>query len=125
MGYFSSSLGESFETVVTFTTTDSTTQTAYTYTPGNNRMTFMETFVTAKQVGSNQGAAYIRRARFRFNSSGTATISSLSTEYTSEDVASWDHTLDANASSARVRITGQSSTTINWIIRIKIITVIA
>jgi len=125
VGSFNNTSGESFETVVTFTTTNNTTQTAYTYTPGNNRMTLMETFVTAKQVGSDQGAAYIRRARFRFNSSGVAAIFSLSTEYTSEDAASWDHTLDANASSARVRITGQSSTTINWVIRIKIITVIA
>ena len=125
VGNFNSSNGESFETAVTFTTTDNTTQTAFSYTPGANRMTFMETFVTAKRVGIDNGAAYIRRARFRFDNSGTATIFGLSTEYTNEDVASWNHTLDANASSARVRVTGQTGATINWVIRIKIVTVVA
>jgi hypothetical protein len=124
VGNFSSSNGESFETTIFFTTTNNNTQTAFQYAPGSNRMTFMETFVTAKRTNNDDGAAYIRRARFRFNNSGAAGIFGLSTEYTSEDVASWDHTLDANGNNARVRITGQAGVTINWIIRIKIVTVV-
>lgn len=122
-GYYSSSNGETFETIVTITTTNNVTQTAYSYTPGANRASIMETYAVAKNITNDQSAAYIRRARFRFNNTGAATIVNLATEYTSEDVSAWVQTLDANGNSARVRVTGQTGVTIEWFIKVKITTV--
>lgn len=102
----------------TVDTTTATVTTLDSFTIPTNSVVLVEAKILARRTGGAVGAvgdsaSYIRRARYK-NVGGTVTVLSVTTEYTSEDVAGYNATLDATGTTGRVRVTGVANTNITW-----------
>lgn len=78
----------------------------------------VEVFVTAERLSGTGGAtgdsaAYKRTLRVK-SIAGALTIKDLQSDYTSEDQAGWNCTIDVSGSNARVRVTGAANNTVKW-----------
>lgn len=102
----------------TVTTTDATQSTAMSIPIPTDTTVLLEVRVIGRRTAGSAGAAgdsaaYVRTARFK-NIAGTVTMVTLQSDYTSEDQAGWNCTLDANTTNARVRVTGAANNTVLW-----------
>ncbi len=115
----SSLIGNSDGTISTIgfadavSTTDATVTTLSTRAITADTINFVEAKVVARDTGAGAGASYIIRARIK-DVGGTTTAHDVTAEYTSEDVAGWDATIDVNANDMRIRVTGAAATNIDW-----------
>lgn len=100
-------------------TTNATVTTLHTFTIPASTTYMIEIKVQARRTGgvsgsAEDGAGYIRRATIK-NVAGTATIiGSVQDDYTAEDQAAWDCTIDVTGATARARVTGAASNNITW-----------
>lgn len=99
-------------------TTDATQTTAATIAIPTDTTVLLEVHVIGRRTAGSAGtagdsASYVRTARFK-NIAGTVTMHTLQSDYTSEDQAGWNCTLDANLTNARVRVTGAANNTVLW-----------
>ena len=62
---------------------------------------------------SNDGAVYVRTARFK-NNGGVVTIHNLQSDYTSEDQNSWNGTIVASGTNAIIQVRGAANNNVNW-----------
>jgi hypothetical protein len=83
--------------------------------PLNSMVHVRSTIIAKKKTGPGigDGAVYVREARFK-NINGIVTMHTLQSSYTSEDVVGLNTVMDASGTEARVRVTGLSSTEIEW-----------
>ena len=112
-GQGSGTTGGSF--VATTTTSDGTPTTLLTIPTPTDGVQFVEVKILARQTAPvvNNTATYKRSARIE-SVGGTPTIFDLQSDYTSEDVASWDGTMAIIGTSLVVQVTGTAATTIDW-----------
>jgi hypothetical protein len=107
------------ESPATVSTTDATQTTLQTIAIPVTTTVLIETRVTARRTGGSggtaeDGAAYVIRAAVK-NVAGVATlIGAVNADFTAEDQAGWDATVDVNAGNARVRVTGAANNNIDW-----------
>ena len=94
-------------------TTDGTVTTLFSWTIVDEACTKVVSEVCADQSTGANTAAYVRQARIK-RDGGTVTVGTVDTPFTDEDVSAWDCTIDNSSSTGRVRVTGASSTTIDW-----------
>jgi hypothetical protein len=101
-------------------TTDATVTTLHTYTIPASTTVGLEAIVVARRTGgaagtAEDGAVYRVTAAIK-NVAGTATQITGSPTVTviGEDVAAYACTIDVNAATARVRVTGVANTNITW-----------
>ncbi len=94
-------------------TTDATVTSVFTWTILDEACTFAVPSVTADRSTGAETAAYVRRVRIK-RDGGTVTLGTVEDNYTSEEAAGWDCTVDNSTSTGRVRVTGAGSTTIDW-----------
>lgn len=99
-------------------TTDATQTTLDTFTITASKTYLIEARVLARRTGgaagtADDGAAYIRRAMVT-TKAGTVTINAVQDGLTQEDQAGWDCTLDVNAATVRVRVTGAADNNVVW-----------
>lgn len=94
-------------------TTDATESNCGVFSTATDYIYYVDSIVTATVDGGGNAATYFARAAFK-NDSGTLSQIGLTTVTSKEDAAGWDVDIDASGTDIRVRVTGQSSTTINW-----------
>jgi hypothetical protein len=99
-------------------TTDATVTTLETIAITASKTYLIEARVVARRTGgtagtADDGAAYVRRAMVT-TKAGTVTINAVDAEFTQEDVAGWDCTLDVSTTNVRVRVTGAADTNVTW-----------
>lgn len=99
-------------------TTDATQTSVTTVTVPTDSALLIEARIVGRRTGGTAGAAqdaavYVRTARYK-NVAGTVTINNLQSDYTSEDQAGWNGTLDASGTTARIRVTGAANNNITW-----------
>ncbi len=94
-------------------TTDATVTSVFTWSIVDEAVTFPVASVTACRSTGADTAVYVRRTDIK-RDGGTVTVGSIEDNFTRESVAGWDCTIDNSTSTGRVRVTGASSTTIDW-----------
>lgn len=99
-------------------TTDATVTTLSTITIPTDSVVFVEARILARRTGGSAGtagdsAAYVRRIRYK-NVGGTVTANAPTTEFTDEDQAAWNATLDVSGTTGRIRVTGATNNNITW-----------
>jgi len=98
----------------TVQTTDATVTTVDSFTLAEGKTYLVEATVVAKEGDTNR-ATYVRRACVYRPAAGSATLEgSVQDSLTIESEAAWDCTIDVSGNDARVRVTGEAATTINW-----------
>lgn len=102
----------------TLSTTDATQSTLQSISTASNKSYMIEARVTARRTGGSGGAAgdsavYIIRAMAK-NVAGTLTVSGVTAEFTQEDQAGWDATIDGSGTTIRVRVTGAANNNVTW-----------
>jgi hypothetical protein len=98
----------------TVQTTDATVTTVDSVTLAEGKAYLVEVSVAAKEGDTNR-AGYVRRACVYRPAAGSATLQgSVQDALTVESEAAWDCTIDVSGNDARVRVTGEAATTINW-----------
>lgn len=107
-------------------TTDATATTLQSVTIPTDSVVLVVARMVGRRTGGSAGAngdsaVYIRSARFK-NVGGTVTMNQLQSDYTSEDQLTWNGTLDASGTSARMRVTGAANNNITWTVTYEIIT---
>lgn len=107
------------QTLGTVQTTDATVTTVASFTTATGAAYLGKVMVVAQQT--NVSNAYELTFRFE-NVGGTVNIGLVQTDYTSEDDADWDVTIDASGTSLRVRVTGEAATTIDWTAVLRVMT---
>ena len=121
LSWFNSDEGNADGRVFTKTgavqTTDATQTVLITFSTQSNTSGWAEAHVAGRS-GTNSDA-YVIRVKWE-NAAGTVTLSSISTDWTVEDVAEWDATFTASGAAIRVSVTGAAATTINWSGELKI-----
>lgn len=100
------------------TTTDATTTTLATVATTTDTVTLVEVRISGRRTGGIAGTAgdsatYIRTARIK-NVSGTASISNLQSDFTSEDQNGWNGTITVTGANILVRVTGAANNNITW-----------
>jgi hypothetical protein len=73
----------------------------------------IEARVMGRKGATGDSASYIRTAKFK-NVGGTVTMSNLQTDYTAEDITSWDSTMVVSGGNAIINVKGAASSTIDW-----------
>lgn len=102
------------------TTTDATVTTLMSYTLTAARAYLIEARVTAHRTGGAAGAAddsaaYIVYAGAKHTGGVAALITAVGADYTDEDQAGWNATIDVDGANAiRVRVTGAANNNITW-----------
>jgi hypothetical protein len=104
--------------ISTVNTTTATPTVLVTYNIPTNSVVLLTATIMARRTGGTSGtngdcAAYKRTAKFK-NVGGTVTMLGLSTDYTHEDVAAYNATLDVSGTTARIMVTGVATTNITW-----------
>lgn len=100
-------------------TTDGTASTLYTHTIPASTTVRVEATVVARRTGGSagtaeDGASYKLSGCYK-NVAGTATIIGVvTTIYADEDQAGWNATLQVNAGTVRVRVTGATNNNVTW-----------
>lgn len=106
----------------TFQADASTTNNAYvtaaTVAIPTDSAVIIKVFAVGRRTGGSAGTAqdagvYERTARFK-NTAGIVSIFNLQTDYTSEDQANFDVTMDTSGTDARIRVRGQTNNNLNW-----------
>lgn len=98
-------------------TTTGTITDLFTWTIANNATTIIDVVITAIKSDLTQGASYKRTMTFRNNAGTVAAIGTVVDGGTYEDNSAWDCTIDFSGTTGRVRVTGATSTTIQWAMR--------
>lgn len=110
--------------IVTRTTTaDATVTTLFEYVLVDESLVGIDVLVTAKQDTTGKRAIYIRRGGAYRDAGGgaTPTAGGVVAEWTDETTVGWDCTIDTNANSIRVRVTGEAATNITWTADVRIV----
>lgn len=94
-------------------TTDATVTSLFTWTILDEACTKIVAEVCADQSTGANTAAYVRQCRIK-RDGGTVTLGTVDQPFTSEEVSTWDCTVDNSTSTGRVRVTGAAATTIDW-----------
>lgn len=102
----------------TVPTTDATVTTIATISPALGTVSVIEARITGYVTGGVSGVvgnscAYIRTARIT-RVAGNAILSNLQTDYSSEDVASFNGTITTSGTNVLVRVTGAAATNMTW-----------
>jgi hypothetical protein len=106
-------------TDTTLTTTDATVTTIATATPTNTKAETIIATVTAKDKATGNSASY-RVVACAKRQGGTTTLTGVvSVQWSIEDVAGWDATIDVSTPDVRVRVTGAAATNIDWKCRLE------
>lgn len=101
-------------------TTDATVTTLWSYTIPASTTVMLDVHVVARRTGGVSGTAhdtgaYVIRGAFKNVGGTTATIvGAINADFTAEDQAGWNATLDVNAQNIRLRITGAAGNNITW-----------
>lgn len=96
-------------------TTDATVTTLLAYPVPANTVSLLVAHVSARRTaGGNAGAGYVRRGTYRNDAGVVTLIGAVQDDYTAEDTAGWDCTLDISGTDVRVRVTGAAATAIDW-----------
>ena len=100
------------------TTTNATQATLMSFTIPDYSNRAIRAYISAydtNPVGSGNSAAYVLTALYKRSYGGSTTlVGSIQNDFTAEDNAAWDATLDISDNAVRVRVTGQGSTNIFW-----------
>ena len=97
-----------------------TTTTIDSFTLAEGKAYLIEAAVVGKEADTNR-AAYVRRACVYRPAAGAATLEgSVQDGLTVESEAAWDCTIDVDTNLARVRVTGEAATTIDWVCKMVI-----
>ena len=100
-------------------TTNNTQTTLQSFTIPATTTVLLNCTVTARRTGGSAGTAedsagYGIRGTYK-NVAGTATlVGAIDANYTAEDQAAWDATLDVTGATTRVRVTGATNNNITW-----------
>lgn len=102
----------------TVNTTDATLTTLASVAIPADSSVLLEVRVVGRRTGGAAGSAgdaccYVRTARFK-NVTGTVTLHTLQSDYTSEDQAGWGVALTSSGTNALVRVTGAANNNITW-----------
>ncbi|MEM4379131.1 MAG: hypothetical protein QXL01_00390 [Thermoplasmatales archaeon] len=102
----------------TVTTTDATTTTLASIAIPTDSNVMITAHISGRRTGGSagnpqDGGVYIRTARLK-NIAGTVTIHNLQSDFTSEDQAGWNGTIDVSGTNARLRVTGANNNTVLW-----------
>jgi hypothetical protein len=106
-------------------TTDATVTTVASVTVPTDSAVVIEAKMVGRRTGGSSGASgdaatYFRTARFK-NVAGTVTMLTLQSDFTSEDQAAWDGTMDVSGTSARMRVKGASNNNVTWTVTYAVI----
>jgi hypothetical protein len=97
-------------------TTTATPLPILTFAPGVNTAGRIAVVVTARQDGTQTVNIYSLAQSYETDGSGNVTLrGTLTVVSEDEDTAGWDCTIDASTTSLRVVVTGEASTTIQWL----------
>lgn len=102
----------------TVSTTNNTTTTITTIATTSNIAYIVEFFVVGRRTGgpagtAGDGASYKRIARVK-NVSGTVTIPTIQTDFTSEDQGGWDATISVSGTNVIITVKGATNNNIDW-----------
>jgi hypothetical protein len=114
---------QSFEEVQqgVVSTSDATTTTLWSLATDNNTSYYIEADIIARQ---STGETNIYKIAWRGNNTSSSIASQATiTIMTSEEVSTWDATIDTSSTTVRVRVTGAAATSINWATTVRIRTV--
>lgn len=101
-------------------TIDATVASLWTYQIPAATTVMIEAKVYARRTGGVSGTAhdsagYIIRGTFKNVGGTTATIvGAINADYTAEDQAAWNATLDVNGQNIRLRVTGAAGNNVTW-----------
>lgn len=104
----------------TTTTSNATTTTIETIPIAIDTGVLIRTFVISRKTsGAGVGTsgsvnAYVRTVKAK-NVGGTVTIGSISSDFTSEDIAAFEATFDVNGTNVRVRVSGALNDNVSWV----------
>ncbi len=102
-----------YSDIVNVQTTDATVTTLFSWTILDEATTKVVAEVCGCRSTGAETAAYVRQARIK-RDGGTVTVGTVDAPFTSEEVSTWDCTIDNSTSTGRVRVTGVASVTIDW-----------
>lgn len=107
-----------YESKIEGTTTDATPVVGYSVTVPNNTIITIEARVNGRQTAGTSGStnfarSYVRTALVK-NINGTVTLVKLQSDFTAEDEATGDVTIDVSGNTVRVMLIGGASRTIKW-----------
>ena len=108
----------------TVQTTDATQATVASHSPANDTAVIVEASIVGRKSDGTVAAAYKLYSAFRKDGAGVITqIGLVAVVATLEDAGAvtWDVTMDGAAGAARVRVTGQAATTIDWACRASVL----
>lgn len=100
-------------------TTDATATTLLTIALDASTTTLIEAHVVARRTGGSagvaeDGAGYVLRGTYKVVAGSATLIGAVNADYTAEDQAGWDATLDTSGQTVRVRVTGAANNNITW-----------
>lgn len=100
-------------------TTDATQTTLGTITLTASKTYLVEARVVARRTGGASGtaedsASYVVRGLYKTVAGAATLVGSLSSDFSVEDQAGWDATLDTSGTDVRVRVTGAASNNVTW-----------
>jgi len=98
-------------------TTDATVTNIASIAIATDTMAVIEAHIVARRTSgagaSGDSAVYVRTAKFK-NVAGTVSLANLQTDYTSEDVPSWNGTMSASGANAILSVKGAAATNVTW-----------
>ncbi|MFT3708044.1 MAG: hypothetical protein QM817_10345 [Archangium sp.] len=106
-------------TETSLTTADATVTTIATLTPTNTKAETVIATVTAKDKATSNSASYRAVACVKRQGGTTTLTGTVNMQWTIEDVAGWDCTIDVSTPDVRVRVTGAAATNIDWKCRLE------
>jgi hypothetical protein len=96
-------------------TTNATQTTVYSWTLTNNALTSVDVTIVAIHSTINDGARFKRGAEFINKAGAVSQINTTNDNGTNTSAGlTWDATIDFSGTTGRVRVTGATSTTIQW-----------
>jgi hypothetical protein len=103
-------------------TTDATVTTVVSYAMTDETVAAFDVVVTAaRRTNVTKAGRWKRSVVYRRTSAGSATIVGAIENGTDQETDSaWDVTIDTSTATVRVRVTGASSTNINWTAEMRI-----
>lgn len=107
------SRAQAFSDISSVQTTDATVTSLFTWTIRDEAATKVVAEVCGDRSTGAETAAYVRQVRIK-RDGGTVTVGTVDTPFTSEEVGTWDCTIDNSTSTGRIRVTGVAAVTIDW-----------
>ena len=108
---------ESVKTTAGLQTTTATQGQLKTITLADNSTYWVTAKVVARDTSGSKRAVYIRSCMVYRQSAGGATLggAGVQADFTDETTTAWDANLTVSGNDLRVSVTGEASTTVNWV----------